>query len=199
MEQLYHAFIKAIIIFYPILLGCGMVFFYRKNTLAMQLFYFRMVQFKSARKLYTLIFFILLLVYNYCCFDTYSDIYGVGIAAVLSLPLLVYRMANRLLQMLANYADVMLSMLVLLLVQGMIIEQHVIVVTGFTYLVAAMFYPSSYLMKRIEDRLDESDDTDIPSFLFRHYYANPDLFLVRYLKHLAQNNHLKKENNDKKE
>ncbi len=199
MEQFYHAFIKAIIILYPILLGCGMVFFYKKNTTTIQLFYFRMVQFQSARKLYTLIFFIMLLIYNYCCFDTYSDIYGVGMAAVLSMPLLVYRMANYVLQLLADYADVMLSMLVLLLILGIIIEQHVIVVTGFTYLVAAMFYPSSYLMKKIENGTIESDDTDIPSFLFRHYYENPDLFLVRYMKHLAQNNHIKKENNDKKE
>ena len=74
MEQIYYTFLNAIIILYPIVLGCGMILSYKKDTPFMRLFYLRMSLIESAKKFYALIFFIMLLKYNYCCYETYSNV-----------------------------------------------------------------------------------------------------------------------------
>ena len=200
MEQISHLILKSIIVLYPILLGCGTVFFYKRNSPGMmKRFYFRMVQFDSARKFYAILFFIMLLIYNYCCFDTYQDRTGVLMAAIFAAPFLVHRIIDRVLRLLSEYADLTLTMLVLLMEVGLVTGYHVIVVTGLTYLVASLFYPSSYFDENMRIDDDASSMDEFYSIIIGHYYGRPTLYVANYLKHLAQNNHLQKENNDEKE
>ena len=197
MEQIYHAILKGIIILYPILLGCGTVFFYKRNTPAMRRFYMRMVQFESARKLYAIIFFIMLLIYNYSCFDTYQSVKAVMIAHLLMAPFVLYRVIDRILRAMTDSADLLLSVLVFLTIYGLVSGHHVVVVTGLTYLVAALFYPASNIYKAMEKEEDNTSFSDIENNIVRYYYGHPRLYLADYLKHLAQNNGNKVVNNDK--
>ena len=188
MEQIYHAILKGIIILYPILLGCGTVFFYKRNTPAMRRFYMRMVQFESARKLYAIIFFIMLLTYNYSCFDTYQSVTAVMIAHVLMAPFVLHGVIDRILRAMTDSADLLLTALVFLTIYGLVSGHHVVVVTGLTYLVAALFYPASNLYEALEKEDDITSFSDIEKNIVRYYYGHPRLYLADYLKHLAQNN-----------
>jgi hypothetical protein len=62
------------------------------------------------------------------------------------------------------------------------------VVTGLTYLVAALFYPASNLYEALEKEDDITSFSDIEKNIVRYYYGHPRLYLADYLKHLAQNN-----------
>ena len=197
MEQIYHAILKGIIILYPILLGCGTVFFYKRNTPAMRRFYMRMVQFESARKLYAIIFFIMLLTYNYSCFDTYQSVTAVMTAHVLMAPFVLHGVIDRILRAMTDSADLLLTALVFLTIYGLVSGHHVVVVTGLTYLVAALFYPASNLYEALEKEEDITSFSDIENNIVRYYYGHPRLYLADYLKHLAQNNGNKVVNNDK--
>ena len=188
MEQIYHAILKGVIILYPILLGCGTVFFYKRNTPAMRRFYMRMVQFESARKLYAIIFFIMLLTYNYSCFDTYQSVTAVMTAHVLMAPFVLHGVIDRILRAMTDSADLLLTALVFLTIYGLVNGHHVVVVTGLTYLVAALFYPSSNVEKKIKGENWYDSINDITPFIYRHYYGDSCLFISSYLKHLAQNN-----------
>ena len=197
MEQIYYTFLNAIIILYPIVLGCGMILSYKKDTPFMRLFYLRMSLIESAKKFYALIFFIMLLIYNYCCYETCSNVKEVMVAALLSVPFLSSRLTEKILQRLTNYGDLMLSALVFLMVFGLVSGMNIIVVTGLTYLVAALFYPPSDMEWIREEEQDLEDIDEIIPFIIEHYYVRPHLLLADILKHLAQNKTIKKENDDK--
>ncbi len=197
MEQIFNLLFEGIIILYPIMLACGTFFFYKRKTPAMLRFYYRMTFYMSARKFYAIIFFSMLLAYNFCCYMTAENYLGVFLAALLTLSFLHSRLTDRILQAMSDYADLQLTVLVCFMAFGMVSGQHVIVVTGLTYLVAALFYPSSIVEKKIkaENWLDSIND--ITPFIYRHYYGDSRLFLSSYLKHLAHNNEKKVVNNDK--
>ena len=163
----------------------------------MRLFYLRMSLIESAKKFYALIFFIMLLIYNYCCYETYSNVKEVMVAALLSVPFLSSRLTEKILQRLTNYGDLMLSALVFLMVFGLVSGMNIIVVTGLTYLVAALFYPPSEMEWIREEEQDLEDIDEIIPFIIEHYYVRPRLLLTDLLKHLAQNKTIKKENDDK--
>ena len=163
----------------------------------MRRFYMRMVQFESARKLYAIIFFIMLLTYNYSCFDTYQSVTAVMIAHILMAPFVLYGVIDRVLRAMTDSADLLLSVLVFLTIYGLVSGYHVVVVTGLTYLVASLFYPSSILEKKMKEEDWFDSINDITPFIYRHYYGDSCLFLSSYLKHLAQNNGKKVVNNDK--
>ena len=197
MEQIFNLLFKGIIILYPIMLAFGTFFFYKRKTPAMLRFYYRMTFYLSARKFYAIIFFSMLLAYNFCCYMTSENYLGVFLAALLTLPFLQSRLIDRILQAMSDYADMQLTVLVCLMAFGMVSGQHVIVVTGLTYLVAALFYPSSNVEKKIKGENWYDSINDITPFIYRHYYGDSCLFLSSYLKHLAHNNGKKVVNNDK--
>ena len=178
-------------------LAFGTFFCYKRKTPAMLRFYYRMTFYMSARKLYAIIFFSMLLAYNFCCYMTSENYLGVFLAALLTLPFLHSRLIDRTLQAMSDYADMQLTVLVCFMAIGMVSGQHVIVVTGLTYLVAALFYPSSNVEKKIKEENWFDSINDITPFICRHYYGDSCLFLSSYLKHLAQNNGNKVVNNDK--
>ena len=91
----------------------------------------------------------------------------------------------------------MLSALVFLMVFGLVSGMNIIVVTGLTYLVAALFYPPSEMEWIREEEQDLEDIDEIIPFIIEHYYVRPRLLLADLLKHLAQNKTIKKENDDK--
>ena len=197
MEQIFNLLFKGIIILYPIMLAFGTFFFYKRKTPAMLRFYYRMTFYMSARKFYAIIFFSMLLAYNFCCYMTSENYLGVFLAALLTLPFLHSRLIDRTLQAMSDYADLQLTVLVCLMAFGMVSGQHVIVVTGLTYLVAALFYPTSNIYKAMEKEEDNTSFSDIERVIVRYYYGHLRLYLADYLKHLAQNNGNKVVNNDK--
>ena len=85
-------------------------------------------------------------------------------------------------------ADLLLTALVFLTIYGLASGHHVVVVTGLTYLVAALFYPASNLYEALEKEDDITSFSDIENNIVRYYYGHPRLYLADYLKHLAQNN-----------
>jgi hypothetical protein len=197
MEQIFNLLFKGIIILYPMVLAFGTFFCYKRKTPAMLRFYYRMTFYMSARKLYAIIFFSMLLAYNFCCYMTSENYLGVFLAALLTLPFLHSRLIDRTLQAMSDYADMQLTVLVCFMAIGMVSGQHVIVVTGLTYLVAALFYPSSNVEKKIKEENWFDSINDITPFICRHYYGASCLFLSSYLKDIAQNNGNKVVNNDK--
>lgn len=197
MEHIFNLLFMGVIVLYPIVLAFGTFFFYKRKTPAMLRFYYRMTFYMSARKLYAIIFFSMLLAYNFSCYMTSENYLGVFLAALLTLPFLQSRLIDRILQAMSDYADLQLTVLVCLMAFGMVSGQHVIVVTGLTYLVAALFYPSSNVEKKIKGENWYDSINDITPFIYRHYYGDSCLFLSSYLKHLAQNNGKKVVNNDK--
>ena len=197
MEQIFNLLFKGIIILYPMVLAFGTFFCYKRKTHAMLRFYYRMTFYMSARKFYAIIFFSMLLAYNFCCYMTSENYLGIFLAALLTLPFLHSRLIDRTLQTMSDYADLQLTVLVCFMAIGMVSGQHVIVVTGLTYLVAALFYPSSNVEKKIKEENWFDSIDDITPFICRHYYGDSSLFLSSYLKHLAHNNGNKVVNNDK--
>ena len=197
MEQIFNLLFKGIIILYPIVMAFGTFFCYKRKTPAMLRFYYRMTFYMSARKLYAIIFFSMLLAYNFCCYMTSENYLGIFLAALLTLPFLHSRLIDRTLQTMSDYADLQLTVLVCFMAIGMVSCQHLIVVTGLTYLVAALFYPSSNVEKKIKEENWFDSIDDITPFICRHYYGDSSLFLSSYLKHLAHNNGNKVVNNDK--
>ena len=197
MEHIFNLLFKGVIVLYPIVLAFGTFFCYKRETPAMLRFYYRMTFYMSARKLYAIIFFSMLLAYNFCCYMTSENYLGVFLAALLTLPFLHSRLIDRTLQAMSDYADLQLTVLVCFMAIGMVSGQHVIVVTGLTYLVAALFYPSSNVEKKKKEENWFDSINDITPFICRHYYGDSSLFLSSYLKHLAHNNGNKVVNNDK--
>ena len=108
MEQISNLLFKGIIILYPIMLAFGTFFFYKRKTPAMLRFYYRMTFYLSARKFYAIIFFSMLLAYNFCCYMTAENYLGVFLAALLTLPFLQSRLIDRILQAMSDYADLQL-------------------------------------------------------------------------------------------
>ena len=125
--------------------------FYKKNSLLMQKFCLRMIFVEKFRKLYTLGLLMALIMAHYGAHVIMPNEPGVLISSVLCLIFFNFRWTERILKLVQNDTKIYSAMGLLCLV--LLDTPHLFSFSFFVgfILLAATFYPSKAIMKRIED------------------------------------------------
>lgn len=181
---------------FPFVLGMLSLLLYRKQYRFMRKFYWRMTLYWKARKFYILVIYTHLLLYSYTFYVADGISIGIALSSVFMLPLVFFRMADKWLHRLHEYAGKLLLLVFLAVViapaSGMVIAS----VTMLTVGVTAMFYPSEHILRLRSDPKYYKDIRLTMGNITEHYYGRPDRHPAHSRKHLARNNHKnsKKEN-----
>ena len=144
--------------------------FYKKNSRLMQKFCLRMVFVEKFRKLYTLVLLLELILAHYGVHVIMPDEPGVLASSVLCLIFFNFRWTDRILKLVRNerkiYAALGLLSLVLLYTPHLFSFS---VLVGYV-LMAAAFYPSKAIMKRIEDDAFVEELLKHRETIVKHYF-----------------------------
>lgn len=174
---------------FPFILGMISLLLYRKQYRFMRKFYWRMTHYWKARRFFVLVIYSLLLLYNYTCYVADGNRLGIIVSGAFILPLLFFRMADRWLHRLREYAGQLLMLVFLAVVIALTGDMAVAAVTVLAICVTAMFYPSEHILRLCSDPEYYKDARLTMGNIAEHYYGRPDRHPAYSKKHLARNNH----------
>lgn len=121
---------------------------YRSNRRFMAKFYLRMTASVNARKLYVRCMLILILLYHYIYVGGHSGEWGILVSTILCAILFPFKRADKWLVKLHEEQKHFFLTTLLVLVTCAVPHLHTTVVTLAFFLLAAMFYPSRYILSR---------------------------------------------------
>ena len=143
---------------------------YKKDSLLVQKFCLRMVFVEKFRKLYTLVLLLALILAHYGAHVIMPNEPGVLASSVLCLIFFNFRWTERILKLIRNETKIYAAMGLLSLV--LLYTPHLF---SFSFLVgyvllAAAFYPSKAIMKRIEDDAFVDELLKHRETIVKHYF-----------------------------
>lgn len=174
---------------FPFVLGMLSLLLYRKQYRFMRKFYWRMTLYWKARKFYILVIYAHLLLYSYTFYVADGISIGIALSSVFMLPLVFFRMADKWLHRLHEYAGKLLLLVFLAVVIAPASGMVIALVTMLTVGVTAMFYPSEHILRLCSDPKYYKDIRLTMGNIVEHYYGRPDRHPAYSKKHLARNNH----------
>ena len=132
---------------YPFILLVAFFCLYRKQYRFMKVFYWKMTLLHEARRFYTRILTLVLMLVMWCCMETDFNLTVVA-SALLSLCFLYYPVADRVLHRLHESKRLWAATLVVSLVSYSIPHMNSMFLLLFTASMASIFYPSEKVLSR---------------------------------------------------
>lgn len=158
----------------PAFLGLAHAILYRKEYKWLKRFYWRMTMLQSARKLYCIVLFAILVFLNWLFYMTMPN-YAVAISAFMTFPFMFYRIADGVLHRLHEDIPLNLVLLMLVLIGILVIYIHSIIFVVFIVFVASRFYPSeAILIMTTLDNFPRSRNIQ-DHVISQYYYFGPEL------------------------
>lgn len=162
--------IKTLFLLFPTLLFLVPLVGYKSNKPFMQKFYLRMTFSYHCRKLYTLVVLMWLILFHYVAHEAMPGEYGIMVSSILMLAFFRFKCADRILHLLHDNRKYSYILVVSTLITMFIPHLYTLAATTGTVLLAAVFYPSSEILRMaqmVNDGLRLSKNTDI---VVEYYY-----------------------------
>jgi len=129
----------------PFLLLALFFCLYKKDYGFMKRFYYRSVMSCNTRKFYRLVLLMMLIFLNWCSYMTDQN-YAVGFAALMTIPFMFNKVADRILHRLHESLRLLATTLILAMVCYTAPYMNSIFHVLFTVCVASLFYPSERVL-----------------------------------------------------
>lgn len=142
---------------------------YRKPYKWLQHFYFRMAMLPSARRFYSLVLLITLIILNWCCFETDHN-YAVAVSACMSVPFAFRRLAEAILLRLHDHKRFLLLTLMSSLILYTIPYMNSIFLVVYVASVAAQFYPSGKILGITKDPGFKCTKEELAMLIQQYYF-----------------------------
>lgn len=126
---------------FPFLLMALFFCLYKKEFGFMKRFYYKIVMSYNARKFYCIVLLTMLIFLNWCSFETDQN-YAVACAALMTIPFMFNKVAERILHRLHESLRLLVTTLILAMVCYTAPYLNSIFQVLFTVSVASLFYPS---------------------------------------------------------
>ncbi len=139
-------------LFFPLLLLLVPLTLYKSSNRYMAKFYMLMLRNKSARKLYLQMLLIVLLLFHYIYISGHFGEFGVLFSTILCGILFSHKRAERWLHLLKAHRQLFFRLAVLSMAMVAIPHLYTMAVTIGFLLLAAMFYPSAFILYEWNDR-----------------------------------------------
>lgn len=130
---------------FPFLLLALFFCLYKKDYGFMKRFYFKQVMSFNARKFYCIVLLTVLIFLNWCSFETDHN-YAVACAALMTIPFMFNKVADRILHRLHESFRLLVTTLILAMVCYTAPYLNSIFQVLFTVSVASLFYPSERVL-----------------------------------------------------
>ena len=130
---------------FPFLLMALFFCLYKKEYGFMKRFYYKIVMSYNARKFYCIVLLIMLIFLNWCSFETDQN-YAVACAALMTIPFMFNKVADRILHRLHESLRLLVTTLILEMVCYAAPYLNSIFQVLFTVSVASLFYPSERVL-----------------------------------------------------
>ena len=130
---------------FPFLLLALFFCLYRKDYGFMKRFYYKLVMSFNARKFYCIVLLTVLIFLNWCSFETDHN-YAVACAALMTIPFMSNKVADRILHRLHESLRLLVTTLILAMVCYTAPYLNSIFQVLFTVSVASLFYPSERVL-----------------------------------------------------
>lgn len=130
---------------FPFLLLALFFCLYRKDYGFMKRFYYKQVMSFNARKFYCIVLLTVLIFLNWCSFETDHN-YAVACAALMTIPFMFNKVADRILHRLHESLRLLVTTLILAMVCYTAPYLNSIFQVLFTVSVASLFYPSERVL-----------------------------------------------------
>lgn len=130
---------------FPFLLLTVFFCLYKKEYGFMKRFYYRSVMSYNSRKFYSIVLLTTLIFLNWCSFETDHN-YAVACAALMTIPFMFNKVADRILHRLHESLRLLVTTLILAMVCYTAPYLNSIFHVLFTVSVAALFYPSERVL-----------------------------------------------------
>ena len=142
---------------------------YKKEYGFMKRFYYKIVMSYNARKFYCIVLLTMLIFLNWCSFETDQN-YAVACAALMTIPFMFNKVADRILHRLHESLRLLVTTLILAMVCYTAPYLNSIFQVLFTVSVASLFYPSERVLRIKNETNSICNPPGLLQRIIRNYY-----------------------------
>jgi hypothetical protein len=161
---------KALFLLTPFVMSILPLVLYKKNKPFMQKFYLRMIMSFNCRRLYTLVLLLWMIAFHYIAHEVMPGEYGVMISTILMLVFFRFKYADKILHVLHDKRRYAYSTAIATLILMFIPHLYTLSATTGMILLAAVFYPSSSILEKVQNYEGAIRLAKNPATIVEYYY-----------------------------